>query len=170
MTLIKKYFKYFRIYFLLNVKYKFKKTGKSFYCGKNLSIRKDTVTVGNNVFIGSYANLAVKELFIGDYTMLAPRVAIVGGDHRFDVVGMPCCFSGRDIEKPVYIGKDAWIGYGTIILHGVIVGDGSIVAAGSIVTKDVESFCIYAGQPAKKIRDRFLNDDDKLKHIEALGL
>ncbi|MFT6300750.1 MAG: acetyltransferase-like isoleucine patch superfamily enzyme [Saprospiraceae bacterium] len=33
-------------------------------------------------------------------------------------------------------------------------GEGAIVAAGSVVTKDVPAFNIYAGVPAKKIKQR----------------
>jgi acetyltransferase-like isoleucine patch superfamily enzyme len=40
----------------------------------------------------------------------------------------------------------------SIILKGVKIGDGSIVAAGSVVISDVESGCLYAGNPAKKIK------------------
>jgi chloramphenicol O-acetyltransferase type B len=40
-------------------------------------------------------------------------------------------------------------------LSGVKIGHGSIIAAGFLVTKDVESFSIYGGIPAKKIRNRF---------------
>ncbi len=37
------------------------------------------------------------------------------------------------------------------------IGEGAIIAAGSIVTKDVESYSIYAGVPARKIKDRTID-------------
>jgi acetyltransferase-like isoleucine patch superfamily enzyme len=37
-----------------------------------------------------------------------------------------------------------------IVLKGVKVGAGSIVGAGSVVVSDIESGCLYAGNPAKK--------------------
>jgi acetyltransferase-like isoleucine patch superfamily enzyme len=168
LIVFKNFLKKIRIKVLLSFKYKFKKVGIGFYCGSYLSVRPNTVTIGNHVYIGSYANLAVCELNIGDYTMLGPSVAVVGGDHRFDVLGIPCRFTGRDVQKPVTIGKDVWIGYGSIIMQGVRIGDGSIIGAGSIVTKDVDPYCIYAGQPAKLIRPRFSSNEDTLKHHKML--
>lgn len=58
------------------------------------------------------------------------------------------------------IGDDVWIGYGAIILSGVKISSGTVIAAGSLVTHDTESYCIYAGNPARKIRERFENKAD----------
>ena len=58
------------------------------------------------------------------------------------------------ISKPVIVKKHAIIGAGTIILPGVTIGLCSAVGALSLVTRDVEDFAIYAGQPAKKIKNR----------------
>ena len=41
------------------------------------------------------------------------------------------------------------------ILKGVHIHSGSVIAAGSVVTRDVESNSIYAGVPAKKLKNRF---------------
>jgi phosphonate metabolism protein (transferase hexapeptide repeat family) len=57
--------------------------------------------------------------------------------------------------KRVMIGHDVWIGHGVIILPGVSIGHGAVVAAGAVVTKDVESYAIVAGVPAKRIKWRF---------------
>lgn len=169
ISFLKSILKKIRMLFLTTFKYHFTKIGKDFYCGKDLSVRSNTVTVGNDVFIGSYANLAVKELIIDDYVMLAPRVGIIGGDHKYDVVGTPCRFTGRDIEKSVYIGRDAWVGYNSIILHGVNIGEGSIIAAGSIVTKNVPPYSIYAGQPAKFLKYRFPTLKERLNHSQLIN-
>ena len=58
----------------------------------------------------------------------------------------------------VVVGNDVWIGAGAVIMPGIKIGDGSIIGAGSIVTKDVESYSIVAGNPARKIRSRFSED------------
>lgn len=63
------------------------------------------------------------------------------------------------------IGNDVWIGCNCVILPNVIIGDGAIIGAGSIVTKDVDPYTIVAGNPAKKVRDRF-NEDIKKELIE----
>jgi acetyltransferase-like isoleucine patch superfamily enzyme len=167
--MIKSFLKKLRMFFLLTFIYNFKKVGSNLYVGKQLSIRPNTVSVGNEVFIGSYANFAVCLLEIGDYVMIGPRVAIVGGDHRFDIVGKPCSKTGRDTQKKVSIGKDVWIGYGTIIMQGVMIGEGSIVAAGSLVTKDLAPYGVYGGHPARLIKKRFATAEDEIKHSKKIN-
>ena len=105
---------------------------------------------------------------IGAYTMLGPRVFIIGDDHNFDVPGVPSYFAGRPERRKTTIGRDAWIGARAIIMSGVTIGRGSIIAAGSVVTKDIPPYEIHAGVPAKKIRDRFKNDQDRIAHDQML--
>jgi len=60
------------------------------------------------------------------------------------------------------IEDDVWIGQGSIILSGITIGRGAIIAAGSVVTKDVPSYEIHAGVPAKKIKDRFTQEEKRI--------
>lgn len=106
------------------------------------------------VYIGPDAYICPK-VSIGKYTLLGPKVAILGGDHKFDLPDIPIIFSGRPQTPITSIGRDVWIGYGTIIMAGVEIGDGSIIAAGSVVTKDVPAYTIFGGAPARFIRNRF---------------
>jgi acetyltransferase-like isoleucine patch superfamily enzyme len=55
-------------------------------------------------------------------------------------------------------------------MTGVNIGNGAIIAAGSIITKDVEPYSIYGGCPAKKIKDRFDNAKDVIKHEKMVNL
>jgi len=64
----------------------------------------------------------------------------------------------RQKKNTLIIGNDVWIGNGAKILRGVTVGDGAIIGAGAIVTKDVPSYAIVAGNPARIIRYRFSED------------
>ena len=52
------------------------------------------------------------------------------------------------------IGNDVWIGYGAQIMSGVRIGDGAVIAAGAVVTKDVASYSVVGGIPARKIKER----------------
>ncbi|MBA4365798.1 MAG: acetyltransferase [Coprothermobacter sp.] len=105
---------------------------------------------------------------IGAYTMLAPRVAIVGGDHRYDRPGVPTEFSGRAALRRTSIGADVWLGFGCIIIAGVTIGRGAIVAAGAVVTHDVPPYAVVGGVPAKFIRWRFASTDDRAIHDAML--
>jgi acetyltransferase-like isoleucine patch superfamily enzyme len=105
---------------------------------------------------------------LGAYSMLGPRVLIVGDDHVFDKAGTPAYFAGRPERRPTKIGRDAWLGAGTIVMSGVTIGRGAIVAAGAVVTKDVPPYEIHGGVPARKLRDRFENEEDRRIHDEML--
>ena len=54
--------------------------------------------------------------------------------------------------KKIRIKADAYIGSRAIILPGVTIGEGAYVAAGAVVTKDVLSFTLVGGNPAKFIK------------------
>jgi acetyltransferase-like isoleucine patch superfamily enzyme len=99
-----------------------------------------------------------------DYVMLAPRVAIIGGDHAYHIPDKPMIFSGRAEIKPTRIESDVWIGFGTIIMAGATIGQGSIVAAGAVITKDVPPYTIVGGSPARPIRPRFSSEADIETH------
>ncbi len=61
----------------------------------------------------------------------------------------------RRRARRVTIDHDVWIGAGAQIKPEVTMGIGSVAAAGALVTKDVPSFWIVAGLPAKPLRRRF---------------
>lgn len=50
-----------------------------------------------------------------------------------------------------------------MVLPGVTIGKGSTVGAGSVVTKDVESYTVVAGNPARVIRKIEVSE----KHADA---
>jgi len=112
-------------------------------------------TVAHEYAFVNYGCTVGVNVELGRYVMLAPRVAIVGGDHRTDEPGVPMIFSGREIVPRTTIEDDVWVGYGAIVMAGVRIGRGAIVAAGAIVTKDIPPYEIHGGIPARKLSDRF---------------
>lgn len=142
-----------------------KHVDKTFLANKGASISKD-FCAGAYSYVGGRSTICPK-VTIGNFTMLAHDVMILGGDHNYKVAGIPTVFAGRDETRPTNIGDDVWVGAGSIIMAGVTIGDGAIIAAGSVVTKNVEAYCIYGGTPAKKIKERF-SDEERQKHIAML--
>jgi acetyltransferase-like isoleucine patch superfamily enzyme len=164
--MIKKILKNIKMLFIRIRQKNLIRCGKGTYFGNSVKIGPGKVSIGNYSFIGPECWLQ-SNTEIGNYVMLAGRVAIVGGDHRIDVPGLPAINAGRDVNKQVIIEDDVWIGYGAIIMHGVKIGEGAVIAAGAVVTKEVPPYSIYGGVPASEIRKRF-SAEEETKHRESL--
>lgn len=54
----------------------------------------------------------------------------------------------------VHIGDNVFIGMNVIVCNSVTIGEGSIIGAGSVVTKDIPANQVWAGNPARYIKDR----------------
>lgn len=130
-------------------------------------IRPDLVA-GPYAFV-SFGCLIMRDVEIGRYSMLAPRVAIIGVDHAYDIPGTPMFFTPRPSPRSTVVEDDVWIGFGTVIMQGVHIGRGSVVAARSVVTKDIPPYEIWAGIPARKIKERFPDPVDRRTHDNMLN-
>lgn len=126
------------------------------------------LVAGPYVFIGPHCSIA-PQVTIDRYTMLASDIAIVGDDHNWSDPGVPMQFAGRPTQRPTTIGADVWLGHRVILMRGVTIGDGAIVAAGAVVTKNVPAYEVWAGMPAKRIRDRFVDPSHRDKHKAMLA-
>ncbi|KQQ05634.1 MULTISPECIES: acyltransferase [unclassified Rathayibacter] len=89
------------------------------------------VTIGREVMIGPYAKVITSTHAIG------------GADRR----------GGASEYHPVTIGDGCWIGAGALVLPGVTVAPGCVIAAGAVVAADTEPHGLYAGTPARRVRD-----------------
>jgi acetyltransferase-like isoleucine patch superfamily enzyme len=112
-----------------------------------------TLLLEENVAIGPYNIInAFDDCTIRKNSMLGPYVNINCADH-----GMKCSEPMRyqgGCYGPVLIEEDCWICSHAVILKGVTIGQGAVVAAGAVVDRDVPSYAIAAGIPARVIGDR----------------
>ncbi len=132
-----------------------------------------TVRIGRATHLGSdlLLNLGGANLSVGAFTMLSANVSVHGMRHTLSHISNFCILKGpfsffgnvSDEVKDIKIDNDVWIGEGVTLLPGVQIGDGAVVGAASVVTKDIEPYAIYAGNPAKLIRYRF--DPDKIAFL-----
>lgn len=109
------------------------------------------VSVGARSFInyGCMFNTTA-QITIGANCDIAMHVIFATSSHE---LGDSSRRAGKATADPILVGDGTWIGARSTILPGVTVGRGTIIAAGSVVTKDCEPNSIYAGVPAKKVKD-----------------
>ena len=157
--------KNFRDYILVKFKWSEYKIGKNFHAGRGVFMwANKSIEIGNNFYIGKYSIIECNAS-IGDNVIIANHVSLAGRyDHHYQQLGVPIRLAShigdkdydwKGVDQKVVIEDDVWIGIGSIVLSGITIGKGSIIAAGSVVTKDVEPYSIYGGNPAKKLNSRF---------------
>ena len=109
------------------------------------------VTIGDHTRIGIHCTV-IGPVCIGNNVNLAQGITVTALNHNFEDVTRRIDEQGIS-TKPVTIGDDVWIGANAVILPGVTIGRHVVVAAGAVVTKDVPSFSLVAGVPAKVIKE-----------------
>ena len=158
-------------------------THKNITIGNNSTFGRNTIfwapnkmTIGNNVYIGKFCTIQA-DIEMGNNIEIANNVGLIGRyDHDYTKVGVSIKdapwigdsnydFKGKNLK--IVIEDDVWIGYGSVVFTGVRVGRGAIIAAGSIVTKDVPSYAIVAGNPAKIKGYRF-TEEEIVEHEKIL--
>ncbi len=90
-------------------------------------------------------------IVIGADCMFSTGIEIETSDHH----GIYDATSGLRLnnEADVLIGNHVWVGRGTAITKGATVGSNTVVGQRSIVTGRLEEGCVYAGIPARKLRE-----------------
>jgi len=109
------------------------------------------IIIGRNFYLNVGCHL-LGEINIGNNVMIGPQTVIWARDHG--ILKDKLINSQQHTSSPIFIGNDVWIGSNVTILKGVKIADGAVIGAGSVVVKDVPSYAIVAGNPAKIIKYR----------------
>lgn len=109
------------------------------------------IRIGANTFINSKCFFSCSApIEIGSNCAIAYGVTLATSTHQ---IGNKQRRAGKTIGYPIKIGDGCWIGANTTILPGVTIANGCIIAAGSVVVENCEPDGLYAGVPAKRIKD-----------------
>ena len=113
------------------------------------------LVIGEKAIIGSGANIraAGGEISIGRNSMLGQQVSLVASNHLISGEKPYRDLPWDETKIGVTIAENVWIGAGVTVLPGCAIGKNSVVGAGSVVTKSIPEDEIWAGIPAKKIKD-----------------
>ena len=137
--------------------------------GKNPVIPDDcyiaeNATIVGDIVMGEACSVWFNAVIRGDvnYIRIGNRVNIQDGavihctyEKYPTVIGDNVSIGHNAIVHGCTIHDNVLIGMGAIVMDDCIIESNTIIAAGAIVTQHthVESGCIYAGIPAKKIKD-----------------
>jgi maltose O-acetyltransferase len=113
--------------------------GKESYVGIN-----NILDWSNNISIGNYVHIAGPST--GIWTHSSVNMTLKN-------IELSQLSSGERYTLPIVIEDNVYIGGGCIIYPGVTIHHHSVVAPNSTVVKDVESYTMVGGSPAKFIKD-----------------
>ena len=131
--------------------------GENCFLAENATIVGE-VQMGNNcsVWFNAVVRGDVNSILIGNNVNIQDGAVIHCTYQKANVViGNNVSIGHNAIVHGCSIEDDVLIGMGAIVMDHAIIKKGSVVAAGSVVLQNtiVESNCIYAGVPAKKVKD-----------------
>lgn len=112
------------------------------------------LVMGHHSSIGAASYIGCSgKIIIGNNVMIGPHCTMIAENHNFVELDIDMNKQGVS-NKGIEIKDNVWIGANVTILDGVVVESGCILAAGAVLTKSTETNGIYAGVPAKRIKDR----------------
>ena len=122
--------------------------------------------IGKDVNIGTFCEIGAN-VKIGDRVRIGAMSFIPEGVTIKDDawIGPRVCFSndtyppsGKDNWKETLVCNNARIGANAMILPGITIGEGALIGMGSVVTKNIPSYEVWAGNPARYIRSLEVNE------------
>lgn len=104
--------------------------------------------IGENVVFDS---LSPQNIHIGNNVVITTGCIIL--THKLDLSKGITLRWDNWIKANTIIEDNVYIGANSIITRPVTIGEGSIIGAGSVITKDIPPRQMWAGCPARYIRD-----------------
>lgn len=132
---------------------------------------------GGSVSIGNFVHIAAQACIFGaagvvmdDFSGISQGVKIYSVSDDYSGASLtnptvPHDYVQRVTAGPVHLSRHVIVGSGSVILPSVTIGQGSSVGALSVVSKSLDSWGIYVGSPARRVRSRsqaLLADEQRL--------
>lgn len=108
-----------------------------------------SASIGNSSLVGPKAVVNPKAI-IGDGVIINTSALI---EHECVIGDFAHICPGTVLAGNVTIGSKAFIGANSTVKQGLSIGNNSVIGAGSVVLQDVKENEMWAGVPAKKIKD-----------------
>ncbi|HSA08498.1 MAG TPA: acyltransferase [Candidatus Moranbacteria bacterium] len=108
----------------------------------------DSATI-NNAFLNTLSG----KITIEDDVFFGQNVSVLTGSHDLNKFGKERFKAVVPDGNDILICKGAWIASNSTIIGPCVIGEHSVVAAGSVVNKNVPSYAVVGGIPAKIIKE-----------------
>lgn len=110
------------------------------------------MVIGDSAYLNTGCLVEAKgaAVVIGERVELGPDVRLLTSSHE---LGPSDARAGSPTCDEVVVGSGSWLGAGCTVLPGVKIGAGCVIAAGAVVTEDCAAHGLYAGVPARRVRD-----------------
>jgi UDP-3-O-[3-hydroxymyristoyl] glucosamine N-acyltransferase LpxD len=115
------------------------------------------VLIGNHVEIGSLNTVCsgtIEPTRISNHCKLDDHVHIAHNIVMDDNCIICAC---AEISGGVHLEPGVWVGPNSATVEGLTLAADTLLGVGAVVTRSTEPNGIYAGNPAKRLRDRFAN-------------
>ena len=104
------------------------------------------LSLGNYVWIGEQVWIDnLDNVTIGNHVCISQGAILICGSHDYKKPSFDL------ITKEIILNDGVWVGTKSIILPGVVAESHAILSAGSVMSKNLENYTIYRGNPAKKV-------------------
>jgi putative colanic acid biosynthesis acetyltransferase WcaF len=90
---------------------------------------------------------------LGSHAIISQQAYLCGATHNYDLPEFPM------VSSPISVGSYAWVCARAAVQPGVSVGEGAVLGFGSIATRDLEPWSVYAGIPARRIKNRVISHE-----------
>ncbi|MEI6520978.1 MAG: acyltransferase [bacterium] len=124
------------------------------------------LSIGNGSGLSNVSIVCSECIEIGRYVRIGGGTKIYDTDFHSLNVGIRVSPLDKGTTAKVKIDDGVYIGGSCTILKGVTIGEQSVVGASSVVTRDIPAFQVWAGVPAKYIRD--LTETEKVVDSEKI--
>lgn len=116
------------------------------------------IKIGSNIHISAYTALyGTNGIILEDYVTISGRNLIYSAsdDYSGEYMTNPMNSKNANVTGgPVILCKHTIVGAGCVLLPNLTLKEGTAIGAMSLVNKSTEEWGMYAGIPAKKIKNR----------------
>lgn len=123
------------------------------YCHIEARGSNSEITISENSWINNNASIIADRGKITIGKNFLAGTGLIISDSDFHSTDPNNRLTGNYKTQDVIIEDNVFVGSNVTICKGVKIGRNSVIGTGSIVTKNVEPYSIYAGNPAKLIKE-----------------